>query len=297
VRYGDGHGEAGVSVAVLNYPVPAPESRRDVRLGYLKMADLIGGLKRNLPSLDLIIFPEYATHGIAPGGHQTDVPVLTTAGEEVAVLASACRKAGVWSVFSVTGGRARSDPYNTIVLVDDRGELVHRYRSIVDGPVQAGPPRVVDGPKGLRMSVTICGDRTAASSECQIRGAELVVRCQARPDGAAVDEISAARSVAWMNTCYVATVNAVGSDGPHVWSGHSAIIGFDGRALGQCGDDEELELQYAELFPSLLRESRLERAQLQWALRGTHRTRRGPGHPPPTSVVRSMTSWPQPSLR
>ena len=268
-RAGAERASGTVGVAVLSYTVPELHTRSDVRLNYLRIADLVVGMARGEPGLDLIVFPEYGTHGFADGGCGAEAGAfgLTAPGEDVDMFSRACRIAGVWGVFSVSGGCCRPDPDHTVVLIDDRGEVVQRHRRC-PGADGGDLPDVVDGPGGLRTGLTVCDgpERPGPGSACRIRGAELLIRYQVAPDATANEQVAAARTAAWMGTCYVVSVNAAGTAGPRSWSGHSAIVGPDGRILGQCGD-EEYEFQYAELSIGALRAGRAERARLQAVLR------------------------------
>src|SRR3954470_22346513 len=111
----------GVVLGLVQLQLPVIGTRADISAQAQKIAGMVGKARRNLPTMDLVVFPEYALHGLSMDVR--DEVTCTLDGPEVALWAKACKEHGIWGCFSIMEKNPGGYPYNSGIIIDDQGEL------------------------------------------------------------------------------------------------------------------------------------------------------------------------------
>ena len=80
---------------------------------------MVGKARRNMATMDLVVFPEYSLHGLSMDMNPEIMCSLD--GPEVAAFKQACRDNRIWGCFSIMEYNPHGNPYNSGVVIDDRG--------------------------------------------------------------------------------------------------------------------------------------------------------------------------------
>ncbi len=78
--------------------------------------------------MDLWVFPEYALHGLSM---DTNPAIMVSMdGPEVAAFRQACIDNRIWGCFSIMEANPAGNPWNTGLIIDDKGEVRLYYRKL-----------------------------------------------------------------------------------------------------------------------------------------------------------------------
>jgi formamidase len=252
----------GVVIGLVQLQLPVVATPADLAAQTQKIVDMVGKARRNLGTMDLVVFPEYALHGLSM---DTNPAIMCSMdGPEVAAFKAACRDNRIWGCFSIMEHNPGGNPYNVGLIIDDKGELKLYYRKLHPWvPVEPWEPGnlgipVIEGPKGCKLGLIICHDGMfpEMAREAAYKGAEIMLRTAGytAPIRAAWRFTNQANS--FHNLMVTANVCMCGSDGTFDSMGEAMIVNFDGSIIAEGVTGRADEIITAEVRPDLVREAR-----------------------------------------
>jgi formamidase len=252
----------GVVIGLVQLQLPVVVTKNDLAVQTEKIVAMVGKARRNLAGMDLVVFPEYALHGLSMDTNPQIMCRLD--GPEVAAFRQACIDNRIWGCFSIMEINPGGNPYNSGVIIDDKGVLRLYYRKLHPWvPVEPWEPGdlgipVIDGPKGCKLSLIICHDGMfpEMAREAAYKGAEVMLRTAGytAPIRDAWRFTNQANS--FCNLMVTANVCMCGSDGTFDSMGEGMIVDFDGSIIAHGTGGRPDEIITAEVRPDLVREAR-----------------------------------------
>lgn len=253
----------GVVLGLVQLQLPVVKTPADLAAQTERICALVGKARRNLPGMDLVVFPEYALHGLSM---DTDPSLMCRLdGPEVEAFRRACREHRIWGCFSVMEYNPSGNPYNTGIIIDDTGTLRLYYHKLHPWvPVEPWEPGelgipVIDGPRGAKLALIICHDGMfpEMAREAAYKGAEILIRTAGYTAPIRHAWRVTNQANAFCNLMYTASVCLCGSDGTFDSMGEGMFVNFDGVTLVE-GSNRPDEIVTCELRPDLVREARAQ---------------------------------------
>ncbi|CZT37390.1 formamidase [Rhizobium sp. 9140] len=253
----------GVGIGLVQLQLPLTVTKADLARQTQVIVDLVAKARRNQPGMDLVVFPEYALHGLSMDINPEIMCDLD--GPEVAAFKAACKENAIWGCFSIMERNSGGMPYNSGIVIDDQGDLKLYYRKMHPWvPVEPWEPGdlgipVIDGPKGAKLALIICHDGMfpEMARECAYKGAEIMIRTAGYTAPIRESWRFTNQSNAFCNLMVTASVCMCGTDGTFDSMGEGMICNFDGTIIAHGTSGRVNEIITAEVRPDLVREARL----------------------------------------
>lgn len=252
---------AGVVIGLVQLAVPVVETPDDLAAQTRRITALVGKARRAMQGMDMVVFPEYALHGLS----MSTAPELMCRrdGPEVAAFREACISHRIWGCFSIMEHNPSGYPWNVGIVFDPDGAEKLYYRKLHPWvPVEPWAPGdlgipVFIGPNGARMALIICHDGMfpEMAREAAYKGAEILLRTAGYTAPLRHAWKITNHANAFCNLMYTASVCLAGSDGTFNSMGEGMFVNFDGMPLVE-GNGLADEIITAELRLDLVREAR-----------------------------------------
>jgi formamidase len=251
----------GVVVGLVQSKLPVVDTPEQLKAQTQVICDMVDKARRNLSTMDLVVFPEYSLHGLSMNTSKDLMVSLD--GAEVAAFKQACVRNKIWGCFSIMEFNPQGNPYNSGLIIDDQGQIQLYYRKLHPWiPVEPWEPGnlgvpVCIGPKGVKLGLIICHDGMfpEMAREASYKGAEIIIRTAGYTAPIRHAWTITNQSNAFQNLAITASVCMCGSDGTFDSMGEGMFCNFDGTILVQGGGRAD-EIITSELRPDLVREAR-----------------------------------------
>lgn len=252
----------GVVIGLVQLQLPTVVTRSDLAAQTARIVAMVGKARRNTPGMDLVVFPEYALHGLSMDTNPSIMCRME--GPEVAAFRDACAVNRIWGCFSIMEFNPNGNPYNVGLIIDGTGEIRLYYRKLHPWvPVEPWEPGdlgipVIDGPNGCRLGLIICHDGMfpEMARECAYKGAEVMIRTAGYTAPIRDAWRFTNQSNSFCNLMVTANVCMSGSDGTFDSMGEGMIVNFDGTIMAHGISGRPDEIITAEVRPDLVREAR-----------------------------------------
>lgn len=252
---------AGVVLGMVQLQLPVVETKDDLKNQTDKICRMVKKARANMPTMDLVVFPEYALHGLSMA---TDEAIMCRLdGPEVKAFQDACIENDIWGCFSIMEFNPDGNPYNSGIIIDNHGEMRLYYRKMHPWvPVEPWEPGnlgipVCDGPNGSKIALIICHDGMfpEMARECAYKGANIILRTAGYTAPIRHSWRITNEANAFCNLAYTANVCMAGTDGTFNSMGEGMIVNYDGQPL-VTGNGTPDEIITAEVRPDLCDEAR-----------------------------------------
>ena len=261
----------GLVVGLVQFQLPVVETPEDLARTTEQICGAVVSTKKGMPTLDLIVFPEYSLHGLS----MSTAPEIMCSldGPEVAAFKDVCREMDVWGCFSIMEENPEGNPWNSGIIIDSGGEIVLYYRKLHPWvPVEPWEPGdlgipVCDGPAGSRLSLIICHDGMfpEMAREAAYKGANVMIRTAGYTVPIRHSWRITNQSNAFCNLMYTVSVCMAGTDGTFRSMGEGMICNFDGTSLVE-GSELPMEVVTGEVVTGEVVPRLADEARESWGV-------------------------------
>jgi formamidase len=251
----------GVVVGLVQLQLPVVRSKAELGAQTQRICAMVKKARQNMPTMDIVVFPEYALHGLSM---DTSPEIMCSMnGPEVEAFRSACIENRIWGCFSIMEYNPDGNPYNVGLIFDDQGSLKLYYRKLHPWvPVEPWEPGdlgipVCEGPNGSTLALIICHDGMfpEMAREAAYKGAQIMIRTAGYTAPIRHAWKITNQANAFCNLMYTASVCMCGTDGMFDSMGEGMFVNFDGTLMVE-GSSRADEIITCELRPDLVREAR-----------------------------------------